>query len=930
MKYHEIDQPVSTLRRKLMLAFPGALAATTPLAILGCGGGGSGESQDAATDTGSLHDSGRAFAGSLSLVETSVAIDVPAGVLVPAGGLSTYTALGGFSSVQSGRAIVRQAWSTPQWTTLLTAEGVPLLFGFIGGGMATLSAHSTATALLAFILGSELSEGTTRLAWIEELNASPVTATFAQAIAAALVVDPYALAEGSSVIASAAIAAVRGLMPAMATASERARAMGLTINPPDAASGLQPITGQTANTVYVQNEKLRRAYHVIRREAYVDAAGATVADTARPVIASGDIPMLPGFDSAGSIIGSVTLAHFSNDPTGLAYSKTPEVTLPVTPDTAKRTVYSVTVLTAGNASLSYDPQAYAKLTDDEKKKIDITLFAPENLTLRQLFLDLLVPLFLSWLGGKIGDERDTLGPRAHKEKVETAVFGAILGLFQSTLPVIAGKMRDPKNYPNYGIGGALIDIVRNHLVDLVEVPVPGRSKPLSVPALSKFSIGMLVILAKYLAYEKMKNADGEALLVFLEGKGNPTGGPNFSWQPSKNGGPPTPVWVGAGDVRFAGMGVATKMLALVDDSLSLLSQTRLLADMATSRLLERWEVKSNKAKVKLSPDPLEVPVGFGVKATVTASIVDNDDDDFGKELGPITYDWTCTGRWGSLISTSSSGEPNRFTSSKDTPSADYFQSGDEPDAAALDEITVVAFFGGLNDPKRTRIGSVTVPVKVKKAFNLSISPASGAEVPSDTEFPVTAFVKETLPEGTTVDWTWSHAGVGAIAATPPDANPKDSSVNFNSGSTEGTATTTVRATLHLPASSTAPPRVITTDPVSASLNVKKGLRTITMEVSGGVFGCTDPRACGVSEYTAFVVPRLAKAVSYTAVLSGYAYPSCNRSVTWSSVKGDGGGCSFPVTYYPHSSAGATNAWAVWIGFGGAFSGKCVVTITLAL
>ncbi len=928
MKNHEIDAPVSVLRRKLLLGLPGALAATSPLALLGCGGGGS-DTPDDTSDTNSLHEPGRPFVGSSSLIDTTVSIEVPAGVVVPSGGLSTYTALGGFSSVAGGLATVRHAWSTPQWTTLLTAEGVPLLFGFIGGGMTTLSAHSTATALLAFIIGTELSEGTTRLAWIDELSKSPATAAFAQAIAAALVADPYALAEGSSAIADAAVIAVRALLPPAAAASERSRPLGLTINPPDAASGLQPILGQTVNTAYVQNEKLRRAYHVIRREGHVDAAGAVVADPARPVIASGDIPMLPGFDSAGSIIGSVTLAHYANDSTGLAFSKTPEATLPVTPDSAKRTVYSVTVLTAGNATLSYDPEAYAKLSDDEKKMIDITLFAPENLALRQLFLDLLVPLFLSWLGGKIGDERDTLGPRAHKEKVETAVFGAILGLFQSTLPAIAAKIRDPKNYPNYGIGGALLDIVRSHLIDLVDVPVPGRSKPLSVPVLSKFSIGMLVILAKYLAYEKLKNADGEALLVFLEGKGNPTGGPNFTWQPSKNGGPPTPVWVGAGDVRFAGLGVATKMLALIDDSLSLLSQTRLLADMATSRLLERWEVKSNKAKVKLSPDPLDVPIGFGVKATVTASIVDNDDDEFGKELGPITYDWTCTGRWGSLYSTSTSGEPNKFTSSKDTPSADYFPSGDEPDPAAPDEITVVAFFGGINDPKRTRIGSVTVPVKLMKAFNLSISPASGAEVPSDTEFPVTAFVKETLPQGTTVDWAWSHAGVGSVAAVPPDANPKDSSVNFNSGSAEGSAKVSVSATLHLPATSTAPPRIITTDPVSATLNVKKGLKTITMEVSGGVFGCTDPKACGVSEYTAFVVPRLAKAVSYTAVLSGYAYPSCNRSVTWNSVKGDGGGCNFPVTYYPHSSAGATNAWAVWIGFGGAISGKCIVTITLA-
>ena len=86
--------------------------------------------------------------------------------------------------------------------------------------------------------------------------------------------------------------------------------------------------------------------------------------------------------------------------------------------------------------------------------------------------------------------------------------------------------------------------------------------------------------------------------------------------------------------------------------------------------------------------------------------------------------------------------------------------------------------------------------------------------------------------------------------------------------------------------------------------------------------------CGVSEYTAFIVPRLANAIGYKAVLSGYAYPSCNRTVSWTGPKVDGGGCNFPVSYHPHTSAGATNLWAVWIGFGGALSGKCVVTITL--
>jgi hypothetical protein len=88
------------------------------------------------------------------------------------------------------------------------------------------------------------------------------------------------------------------------------------------------------------------------------------------------------------------------------------------------------------------------------------------------------------------------------------------------------------------------------------------------------------------------------------------------------------------------------------------------------------------------------------------------------------------------------------------------------------------------------------------------------------------------------------------------------------------------------------------------------------------------KACGVDKYTAFIVPRLSDAIQYRAVLSGFSYASCNRSVTWNSVVGDRGGCDFPVTYFPHSSGGATNSWAVWTGFGGPISGTCIVTITL--
>ena len=226
---------------------------------------------------------------------------------------------------------------------------------------------------------------------------------------------------------------------------------------------------------------------------------------------------------------------------------------------------------------------------------------------------------------------------------------------------------------------------------------------------------------------------------------------------------------------------------------------------------------------------------------------------------------------------------------------------------------------------RQLIGRATTTVKFKKAFSLRITPPN-TELPTEEILSILVSVVEPLPKIASVRYEWKlRSGAGELNISGADTDTAHSKVEYIAPADETVAVVEVVAVI------TVDPKLppTRTDPVTSTLNVKKGLRQIVMEVSGGVFGCTDPKACGVSAYTAFIVPRLAKATSYRAVLSGYAYPGCNRSVTWNSVKGDGGDCNFPVTYHPHSSAGATKLWAVWIGFGGPFSGKCVVTITLA-
>lgn len=298
----------------------------------------------------------------------------------------------------------------------------------------------------------------------------------------------------------------------------------------------------------------------------------------------------------------------------------------------------------------------------------------------------------------------------------------------------------------------------------------------------------------------------------------------------------------------------------------------------------------------------------------------------------LSYDWICPSQHGSLQS-------GGATTSVDMPKVTSGQANATYRLAAgslggeTENISVEVFLRAVDAAtgatSRRKIATTQAVAKVKSEFSLSISPPGPTDLPSDTSAMVIAIVKETLPASATVAWEWTHGGAGAIDSPVIDNVPSDSAVSFKSGASDGTATIGVRATITIPATATTAVRTVVTSAVSTTLKVKRGLRQIVMEVSGGVFGCNDPRACGVSEYTAFIVPKLAKATLYSAVLSGYAYPSCNRTVTWTSPKGDGGGCNFPVTYHPHTSMGPTNQWAVWLGFGGPFSGKCVVTITLA-
>jgi hypothetical protein len=205
-----------------------------------------------------------------------------------------------------------------------------------------------------------------------------------------------------------------------------------------------------------------------------------------------------------------------------------------------------------------------------------------------------------------------------------------------------------------------------------------------------------------------------------------------------------------------------------------------------------------------------------------------------------------------------------------------------------------------------------------------------SSVPTDTALGVTARLTPgtggaAIPADAKVTWSWQHAGAGSLEVVDRSKRT-DNTQRFHTGESSGVAEFTVSATVVAP--NREPVRVL---PVSVELEVKAGTRQIVLRPGGGVFPCDDPLACGVGNYHAYLVPKFEDAINYTAVFSGFGYATCNRTVSWTQPKGDGGDCNFPVTYHPHSSAGPSDTWALWMGWGdGPFApdGTCEVTITL--
>lgn len=881
--------PLNLLRRKLLLGLPGSLALASPLALVACGGSddpasspdGGGGSTPADTDP----------PGPVTSSTASLTIELPAALAASAGALQVITATGAVP-VSNGSATVTVLGDKPQLVSVVGADGYTRLLGWAGAGQPPVSPQSTAAVLLHFGLGLPFLGHDARDTLRARLATQPAVAAFGERIVAELQADPKALSMASAGIGVAFEQAATSLLPPAAVAMQaKQRPLGLVVEPAVDQSGLQVVQGDALNSFVVDNIYVRRAVVVVNREAWIDSAGAEHAEANAPVQVGEvmELPLPATIDSVANVVGGWANEYYApDDPNGFFRSVTDTTTLEITPSDAKRTRYNVVVLTAG-ALPAADPAAFARLPASQQAYVT-GLDLEKNLVLQTLFWDLLAPFFFEMLSSSIAKvDKHAPGSVAQADAELLKAFAAqMLSIAQSRVPEVTQKLSDG----SLDAWGAFKTILKACTFN----PDTGEMSPL----LQEFLSTGATLCAKALADMGLRSR----MLEIATG-------------------------VKLGNRNVLGFIPVLKILAVFDSVLGKAALLRIVADAGRSRRMVSWSVLATKAKVVLKPDPLEVPADAATYK-ITAEIVDNDNDEYGNEKGSIDFDWECTGLYGTLYSPVDSGlaNPNRFTTSATNAKPNYLPNGVKFDPANPDKVTVRAYLQPIGSGgTRTLIGTASAPITFKQEFSLKLSPPGPQQLPTDLALPIAAFFNEKVPDNASVEWTWSHTGAGSLEALPVDTNRHDYSATFNTGASDGAATVTVTAKVSVPASAGKPSRTVTTEPVSAKFNVKKGTREITFVAPGGVFACGP--TCGVSDYTAYIVPRIKNAIGYRAVFSGFGYGPCNRSVSWNSEVGDGGGCNFPITYHPFSAREAASAWAVWIGFGGPIGeGTCTVTITL--
>ena len=784
MKTQHTDTPIgpSPLRRKLLLSLPGGLALATPFALIGCGGG-----DDASTDTTTPPPGGGIVItdppGPLTATTMSVQIQLPDAIAAAAGALRVSTSTG-TANVSANSADVAVIADGPQLVSVIDANGNIVALGWAGKNQPAITPQSTAAVLLTFGLGLPFLGNGARDSLRTRLQTQPAVATFGDRIAAELLANPKALSSMSAGIVDGFVQATDALLPAAAVegSNGRMRALGLVIEPGTEQSGLQVVQGETLNTFFVDNAYMRRAVVILNREGYVDSAGADHPDPATPVQVGEvmDLPLPAAIDSVANVVvgGWANEYYAPDDPNGFWRSVTDPVTLEITPSDAKRTRYSVVVLTAGKLPPT-DAAQFARLPASQQAYIT-GLDLNKNLVLQMLLLDFLAPMFFEFLSSRIGaGGKKPVGAAAEADAAVLKAFAAqMLSILQNRVPDLTQKLTDGS------IDGwtAFKTILKACTVD----PATGEVSPL----LQEFLTQGALLCAKALADAGLRSRMLEVATGFQFGNNN-----------------------------VLGILPVLKIIGIFDTVLGKLAQLRIVRDFERSSRMVSWRVAATKAKVVLRPDP--VVVNDTVPVPVKVEIVDNDNDAYGVEKGSFRFDWVCTGLYGDLLKRNGvAGAPqekNKFSTSNANPTTDYLARTMD-DNAGPEKITVTAYFEPIGSSQPAElIGTASATLQFKKAFSLKITPVT-TDLNVNSSIGVTATLNEELPDNADARFEFSMAsGGGTIGLTGTDSDTRHAYVEYRSPADETTAAVECVAVIRTGG------REIRTDPVRATIQVKKGL-----------------------------------------------------------------------------------------------------------
>jgi hypothetical protein len=924
-----ISAAPNALRRKLLFSVPGGLVLASPLAMVSCGGGGG---SSAATVSASL----------------PAAVSPKEVTLVSSG---SEALLGNASNAlklpDDGLSLV----------SAVHASDRVVAFGMVRAGASgqVIGARSSAEALLFLALGGALLGATDRERVLDAVHADPTAASLAALIESRWATDPFALDGPDPQISNAVIAALATVRANGIADRQRANATSQRIQAVQPLQRIEPGNAQGGVTVVqadgsdgapglrIQNTKRRRGIAHVYKTGYTPAEGApfelalaetlyerievpstqslSVFNALKDILASTapwspvesaryGMPLHPGSERTTYELVYVTPVYDRPEPAfyqevrySLQRSAWREELAQMYEAAQMELVFGAVLEALGFGGISYSSASFATAIAAIRANGTTDVIALLN---QASGGSALLPGFRAWLASVSGGNAIVSG--AYRVGVSTLVqqadaqFAANLAAgnlsrarltaFRAAINVllavnvVAGVFDTAAQYRDLHDGEPAFRINSTLVAPKVLIsPASGKVARGSDMKLTARVTGAQDLTLKYLwtlsgnNLANLSDGAGQVGTTFETDRDTVT----LATTPSTQG--TVKIVVEAFVVRSGGakesLGTATSNIEVDQTALDLLP--------ATARIARTGGTQS--FALTISPPPAE--------------------------SSQVSYEWKCVSQYGSLTSggkTTSSAAPTIVS----TQATAVYTGRSDNEGGTFETIEVVAFStaGGT----RVDLGKTTAEVFIKQQYNLMVSPAD-CDVPADTQLPLHAGFQESVPATATVKWTWTHGGAGTF--TPPATDGGTSSqASLATGSSESSATITVQAVVSVPGQPDFRPL-----PITVALRVRKGVRTITMIAPGGVFACGP--TCGVTDYSAYIVPRIPGAIGYKAVFTGFGYGPCNRTVTWNSEKGDGGGCNFPITYHPFSAREAAQAWAVWIGFGGPIGeGTCTVTITL--